>query len=327
SVPLHLHCSSHSEPSSPSSGGAYSLSLSLSPPAFLLSERFHQMERLPPDELERTFHAWLNLDSPSDVSCSERKCSTITVSSPEGVNNLEMSAADPLGAAAAIAALTDDCEELETDLRRAKKKGTNLYGRPYCPGRPLSMKERLQIIQFHSSGMKVNAISKSLCISHGCVSKIITRYRSTGVLAPVSSPEHRKQRRRKNASEGAAPSGASLGPASAEPCTSAGAAAPATPPAAGPASVPTPQLAQLSPLPQPLLLHPLGVPQLQSPVATMLQPHALHFIDHQLQQQPQLQPPPPMMYTDPTGSTYSFLQPMPTSHLHSLSHDYTTYSY
>uniref|UniRef100_A0A8R1EJC7 Paired domain-containing protein n=1 Tax=Caenorhabditis japonica TaxID=281687 RepID=A0A8R1EJC7_CAEJA len=53
---------------------------------------------------------------------------------------------------------------------------TNLYGRPYCPGRPLSMEERTRIIQLHSNGMKVNAISKSLCISHGCVSKIISRW-------------------------------------------------------------------------------------------------------------------------------------------------------
>uniref|UniRef100_A0A0N4W5K9 Paired domain-containing protein n=1 Tax=Haemonchus placei TaxID=6290 RepID=A0A0N4W5K9_HAEPC len=35
---------------------------------------------------------------------------------------------------------------------------------------------RRQIIDLHMSGMKVNAISKALCISHGCVSKIISRY-------------------------------------------------------------------------------------------------------------------------------------------------------
>uniref|UniRef100_A0A8R1EJM9 Paired domain-containing protein n=1 Tax=Caenorhabditis japonica TaxID=281687 RepID=A0A8R1EJM9_CAEJA len=62
------------------------------------------------------------------------------------------------------------------DGRKNRKKGTNLYGRPYCPGRPLSMEERTRIIQLHSNGMKVNAISKSLCISHGCVSKIISRW-------------------------------------------------------------------------------------------------------------------------------------------------------
>jgi len=63
-----------------------------------------------------------------------------------------------------------------------KGRGTNLYGRPYCPGRPLSMEERAQIIHLFHAGMKVNAISKQLCISHGCVSKIITRYGSEYTL-------------------------------------------------------------------------------------------------------------------------------------------------
>ncbi|TMS37915.1 hypothetical protein L596_004751 [Steinernema carpocapsae] len=75
--------------------------------------------------------------------------------------------------------------------------GTNLYGRPYCPGRPLSMEERTQIIELHNQGMKVNAISKQLCISHGCVSKIISRFRDTGLLSPASNPDHRRPRRSK----------------------------------------------------------------------------------------------------------------------------------
>ncbi|KAK6055835.1 hypothetical protein COOONC_06660 [Cooperia oncophora] len=93
------------------------------------------------------------------------------------------------------------------DVRKPRRKGTNLYGRPYCPGRPLSMAERRQIIDLHMSGMKVNAISKALCISHGCVSKIISRYdlestgyRQTGILSPASSPEQRRTRRKKNES-------------------------------------------------------------------------------------------------------------------------------
>lgn len=86
------------------------------------------------------------------------------------------------------------------DGRKPRRKGTNLYGRPYCPGRPLSMAERRRIIDLHMSGMKVNAISKSLCISHGCVSKIISRYRQTGILSPASSPEQRRTRRKKNES-------------------------------------------------------------------------------------------------------------------------------
>uniref|UniRef100_A0A0M3K4M1 Paired domain-containing protein n=1 Tax=Anisakis simplex TaxID=6269 RepID=A0A0M3K4M1_ANISI len=58
--------------------------------------------------------------------------------------------------------------------RSNKGTGTNLYGRPYCPGRPLSMEDRGRIIELHKNGKKVNAISKELCISHGCVSKIIS---------------------------------------------------------------------------------------------------------------------------------------------------------
>ncbi|CAD6191950.1 unnamed protein product [Caenorhabditis auriculariae] len=92
-----------------------------------------------------------------------------------------------------------------TDGRKSRRKGTNLYGRPYCPGRPLSMEERTRIIELHTSGMKVNAISKSLCISHGCVSKIISRYRQTGILSPASSPEQRRTRRKKPDSPPPAP--------------------------------------------------------------------------------------------------------------------------
>ncbi|VDK45720.1 unnamed protein product [Cylicostephanus goldi] len=79
----------------------------------------------------------------------------------------------------AIETITDSTKP--EDIRKPRRKGeltlgTNLYGRPYCPGRPLSMAERRRIIELHMSGMKVNAISKTLCISHGCVSKIISRY-------------------------------------------------------------------------------------------------------------------------------------------------------
>uniref|UniRef100_A0A914LK89 Paired domain-containing protein n=1 Tax=Meloidogyne incognita TaxID=6306 RepID=A0A914LK89_MELIC len=77
----------------------------------------------------------------------------------------------------------------------ASGRGTNLYGRSYCPGRPLSMEERAKIIQLFHGGMKVNAISKQLCISHGCVSKIITRFRETGNLMPSSHSECRRRKR------------------------------------------------------------------------------------------------------------------------------------
>uniref|UniRef100_A0A914HH57 Paired domain-containing protein n=1 Tax=Globodera rostochiensis TaxID=31243 RepID=A0A914HH57_GLORO len=81
------------------------------------------------------------------------------------------------------------------NVDKASGRGTNLYGRSYCPGRPLSMEERAQIIHLFHGGMKVNAISKQLCISHGCVSKIITRFRETGNLMPSSHSECRRRKR------------------------------------------------------------------------------------------------------------------------------------
>ncbi|KAI6220043.1 Protein gooseberry [Aphelenchoides fujianensis] len=66
--------------------------------------------------------------------------------------------------------------------REPSGRGTNLYGRPYCPGRPLSMDERYQIIQLFHAGMKVNAISKQL-------------FRETGLLIPSSHAECRRRKR------------------------------------------------------------------------------------------------------------------------------------
>lgn len=51
----------------------------------------------------------------------------------------------------------------------------NSYGRQYLPGRPLGMRERGLIIEQHQLGMRVKLIARSLGISHGCVSKIISR--------------------------------------------------------------------------------------------------------------------------------------------------------
>ncbi|KAF8374835.1 hypothetical protein PRIPAC_81264 [Pristionchus pacificus] len=53
--------------------------------------------------------------------------------------------------------------------------GINVKGGTYAPGRPLPMKMRQQIIEYHGSGMKVGAISERLRISHSCVCKILAR--------------------------------------------------------------------------------------------------------------------------------------------------------
>ncbi|PAV67449.1 hypothetical protein WR25_19490 [Diploscapter pachys] len=134
-----------------------------------------------PATLERDFNNWLRgINGVCDIYCNEneRRESAEAEGSPASTTASETSMSKEDG--------------------RKKRKGTNLYGRPYCPGRPLSMEDRTRIIEHHMNGMKVNAISKLLCISHGCVSKIISRYRTTGILSPASSPEQRRTRRRKS---------------------------------------------------------------------------------------------------------------------------------
>ncbi|CAB3409676.1 unnamed protein product [Caenorhabditis bovis] len=142
-----------------------------------------------PDTLHRDFHNWLNGIDPSTHHHHEIPANS-PISSQESPKSSSSEDNPPPVPKTPI-----------TDGRKNRRKGTNLYGRPYCPGRPLSMAERTRIIELHSSGMKVNAISKSLCISHGCVSKIISRFRATGILLPASSPEQGKSRKRKPDSE------------------------------------------------------------------------------------------------------------------------------
>ncbi|PIC35641.1 hypothetical protein B9Z55_014937 [Caenorhabditis nigoni] len=139
-----------------------------------------------PHTLQRDFNNWLNgIEVPNSYESQQSDSSSSNEDSGSKASSPNTMHPNP-----------------SQDGRKNRKKGTNLYGRPYCPGRPLSMEERTRIIQLHNSGMKVNAISKSLCISHGCVSKIISRFRATGVLLPACSPEQRKSRKRKSSMEG-----------------------------------------------------------------------------------------------------------------------------
>ncbi|VDO50524.1 unnamed protein product [Onchocerca flexuosa] len=57
----------------------------------------------------------------------------------------------------------------------SRSSGTNQLGRIYSPGLPLSMSEREQIVSLYKSGWKICDISKRLCITHSCVSKILNR--------------------------------------------------------------------------------------------------------------------------------------------------------
>uniref|UniRef100_A0AC34Q9N3 Paired domain-containing protein n=1 Tax=Panagrolaimus sp. JU765 TaxID=591449 RepID=A0AC34Q9N3_9BILA len=173
-----------------------------------------------PATLERDFYAWLNGNKSNSRApcCIFASSSTTTTHYLQGTYNTcyfqirtENEEPNPCSVSSTSThsnATSEASSEPKKKPRTRRKltnpndkgKGTNLYGRPYCPGRPLCMDERYRIIQLFQAGMKVNAISKQLCISHGCVSKIITRYRETGLLVPSSHSQYRRKRRTKTES-------------------------------------------------------------------------------------------------------------------------------
>lgn len=60
----------------------------------------------------------------------------------------------------------------------------NQLGGVYASGRPLPVHLRERIIRMAASGIKPCQISRELRISHGCVSKILSKYRDTGSIRP-----------------------------------------------------------------------------------------------------------------------------------------------
>ncbi|KAL3117964.1 hypothetical protein niasHT_005207 [Heterodera trifolii] len=74
-----------------------------------------------------------------------------------------------------------------------RSSGTNQLGRTYSPGLPLSMVERQKIVQLFHEGWKICDISKYLCVTHSCVSKILQRFRATGSVRPKDAKEGRQE--------------------------------------------------------------------------------------------------------------------------------------
>ncbi|KAI6190832.1 Paired box protein Pax-2-B [Aphelenchoides bicaudatus] len=72
-----------------------------------------------------------------------------------------------------------------------RNSGTNQLGRSYNPGLPLSIQERQQIVSLYRAGWKICDISKQLCVTHSCVSKILHRFRQTGSVKPKDAKEGR----------------------------------------------------------------------------------------------------------------------------------------
>ena len=64
--------------------------------------------------------------------------------------------------------------------------GVNQLGGVFVNGRPLPDHVRKQIVEMALMGVRPCDISRKLLVSHGCVSKILTRFYETGSIRPGS---------------------------------------------------------------------------------------------------------------------------------------------
>lgn len=81
---------------------------------------------------------------------------------------------------AAVAAATASSSSSSTFTSAS----TNQLGGCFTNGKPLPLGSRLKILRMSLGGYKPCDISRRLLVSHGCVSKILTKFAKTGSILP-----------------------------------------------------------------------------------------------------------------------------------------------
>merc|ERR1719317_1243289 len=70
--------------------------------------------------------------------------------------------------------------------KKKRHGGVNQLGGLFVNGRPLPDVVRQRIVELAHQGVRPCDISRQLLVSHGCVSKILTRFYETGSVKPGS---------------------------------------------------------------------------------------------------------------------------------------------
>ncbi|XP_054164850.1 paired box protein Pax-1-like, partial [Oppia nitens] len=71
-----------------------------------------------------------------------------------------------------------------TSLTTHSQAGVNQLGGVFSNGKPLPFHVRLKILEMALCGYRPCDISRQLLVSHGCVSKILSRFTETGSILP-----------------------------------------------------------------------------------------------------------------------------------------------